>query len=397
VILFFATIYRARAQGTFKGSLPLVTFGAAIAAIIALTVVAHGAIALVYILLYVVGWVDTINLMFVRWYFWGLGHNAQYVNVTAMVAVWYALLVLASGYAAARFVNEKYARIAFILYLFFVVPGIGHHILVDPGFSVAFKQASGSVGSHFLSVPSMLHAFALLGGTEAVLRASGHGGLLGWLAKIPWRNPGFAGLLLSMLLFGLGGIIAQPQTTLQPNIMLHNTMWVPSHFHFTVVGGTTLAFITLSYYALPLLTLRKLYSVSLARLQIYSAFVGILILGLSMAWLGLRGAPRRTLILEDIVRPEWWTPMTLLGLGAIIWILSGALFIALMLLTLFAGKRTEDPAELTEGLVEKFEVDESAKPSKVGTLIVVFVLLFIILLGLYFWSFIRLSGMPEIW
>lgn len=54
---------------------------------------------------------------------------------------------------------------------------------MDPGFSAIFKQASGSVGSHFLSVPSMLHALALLGGVEATIRASGHASLLGWLKK----------------------------------------------------------------------------------------------------------------------------------------------------------------------------------------------------------------------
>jgi len=398
IALFFATIYKARVERRFEGSLPLVTFGAGIAAIIGFTVVAHGAIALVYNILYHSGYIETVNVMFYRWFFWGLGHNAQYVNVTAMVAVWYALLALATGLAVARFVNEKYAKIAFGLYAIFVVPGIGHHILVDPGFSLAFKQASGSVGSHFLSIPSMLHALALLGGLEALLRASGHTGLFGWLTRIPWGNPGIAGLLLSMLLFGLGGIIAQPQTTLQPNLNYHNTMWVPSHFHFTVVGGTTLAFMTLSYYVIPLLTLRKLYSVSLARLQIYISFIGILVMALAMAWLGWLGAPRRSLIPEDLMRPEWFTPAWILGLGAVLWLVGGALYIVVAVLTLVAGKRTEAREELVEGLVTTFHIVDEKLASKRGALIIVFALLFIILLSLYFISFIRISLMPvEVW
>jgi cytochrome c oxidase subunit 1 len=397
VIVFFLTLYKARRERRYEGSLPLVTFGAAIAGIIALTVIFHGAVTLLYILAYVLGYLSTINLMFVRWYFWGFGHDAQYVNAVAMVAVWYALLTLATGFAAARFVNEKYARFAFILYTIFIVPGIGHHILVDPGFSEALKQASGSVGSHFLSVPSMLHAFALLGGLEALLRASGHTGLLGWLLKIPWRNPGVAGLLLSMILFGLGGIVAQPQTTLQPNLMYHNTMWVPAHFHLTVVGGTTLAFMAISYYIVPLLTLRRLWSVRLALAQLYLGFIGILVMSLSMLWLGYLGAPRRTLLLEDLVRPEWWTPMSILGVGALLWITSGALFIALMILTLAAGRRTESREELVEGLIDSFQVREDAKPHKKGTLLIVFALLFVVMLSVYFHSFLRLKGMPEIW
>jgi cytochrome c oxidase subunit 1 len=131
----------------------------------------------------------------------------------------------------------------------------------------------------------MLHTLALLGGLEALLRASGHAGLFGWFARTPWGNPGIAGLLLSMLLFGLRGMVAQPQATLQPNLNHHNTMWAPGHFHFAVVGGTTLAFTTLSHHVVLLLTLRKPYSVSLARLQTYVSFMGIPVMALAMAWL----------------------------------------------------------------------------------------------------------------
>ncbi len=397
LILFFLTLYRARIEGSYKGHLPLVTWGAAIAAIIALTVVFHGAIVLITTLAWRLGFIESIDVMFYRWFFWGLGHNAQYVNVTAMVAVWYALLALATGYVAARFVNERYARIAFALYTLFVVPGIGHHILVDPGFSIYLKQASGSVGSHFLSVPSMLHALALLGGVEATLRAAGHTGLFGWLAKIPWRNPGVAGLLLSMLLFGMGGVVAQPQTTLQTNLLFHNTMWVPAHFHFVVVGGTTLAFMTLSYYIVPLLTLRRLVSIRLATIQIYLMFIGILILALSMAVLGWLGAPRRTLVLPDIMRPEWVGPATALAIGVTIAIASGVLWVALMLLTVLKGRRTTIPAELVSGLIEAIQVREDLKPSKAGSLVIVIIFLVVVLLALFFYSFYKLASQVPFW
>ena len=154
--------------------------------------------------------------------------------------------------------------------------------MVDPGFSAIFKQASGSAGSHFLSVPSMLHALALLGGVEVTIRASGHASLLGWLKKIPWRNPAISGMILSMIMFGIGGIIAQPQTTLQPNLLFHNTLWVPGHFHLTVVGGTSLAFMSLSYYIVPLLTEKKLMSSKIATIQIYLFFIGIFKLSLKI-------------------------------------------------------------------------------------------------------------------
>jgi cytochrome c oxidase subunit 1 len=399
VITFFLTLYRARVEGRYRGSLPLVTWGAAIAAIIAVTVVIHGLISLAYVAFWLAGSLP-LNVMIYRWYFWGLGHDAQYVNVTAMVAVWYALLALSTGLAAVKFINERYARIAFAMYVLFVIPGIGHHILVDPGFSTAFKQASGSVGSHFLSIPSMLHALALLGGLEALLRASGYSkGLLSWLKAIPWSNPGASGLLLSMLLFGIGGIVAQPQTTLQPNLLFHNTMWVPAHFHSTVVGGTTLAFMALSYYLIPLITLRRIFNMSMARIQIYLAFIGILTMILSMNVLGWLGAPRRTLVLpEDFAEhTAWIVPATALGVGALIFMASGVMYVLNMILTILAGKRTADPKILMDGLMSSYEIKDPSAAKKTGSLVIVVIFLVVVLLALYFASFIRLLSLPPIW
>jgi heme/copper-type cytochrome/quinol oxidase subunit 1 len=92
---------------------------------------------------------------------------------------------------------------------------------------------------------------------------------------------------------------------------------------------------------IPLLTLRKPYSVSLARLQTYVSFMGILVMALAMAWLGWLGAPRRTLIPEGLMIPEWFTPAWILGLDTLLWLVEGALYIVLAVLTLVAGKRTE--------------------------------------------------------
>ncbi len=41
------------------------------------------------------------------------------------------------------------------------------------------------------------------------------------------------------------------------------------------------------------------------------------------------------------MRPEWFTPAWILGLDALLWLVEGALYIVLAVLTLVAGKRTE--------------------------------------------------------
>jgi len=56
---------------------------------------------------------------------------------------------------------------------------------------------------------------------------------------------------------------------------------------------------------------------------------------------GWLGAPRRTLIPEEFMIPEWFTPAWMLGLDTLLWLVEGALYIVLAVLTLVAGKRTE--------------------------------------------------------
>ncbi len=53
-----------------------------------------------------------------------------------------------------------------------------------------------------------------------------------WLRKAPWGNPAFAGMFLSLVMFGfLGGISGVVLGTEQINLIMHNTLYVPGHFH----------------------------------------------------------------------------------------------------------------------------------------------------------------------
>lgn len=56
---------------------------------------------------------------------------------------------------------------------------------------------------------------------------------------------------------------------------------------------------------------------------------------------GWLGAPRGTLIPEDLMRPEWFTPAWILRFNTLLWLVGGAPCIVLAVLTPVAGKRTE--------------------------------------------------------
>ena len=60
--------------------------------------------------------------------------------------------------------------------------------------------------------------------------------MFGWLRRAPWGNPAFSGMALSVIMFGfIGGISGVVLGTEQLNVLMHNTIYVPGHFHGTVV------------------------------------------------------------------------------------------------------------------------------------------------------------------
>jgi cytochrome c oxidase subunit 1 len=88
-----------------------------------------------------------------------------------MVSIWYALAQMTVGI---RPVNEKFSRLAFILYLFFINLGSAHHLLVDPGLSFAWKAVNTSYAMYLAVLGSMMHAFSIPAALEIALRAKGY-------------------------------------------------------------------------------------------------------------------------------------------------------------------------------------------------------------------------------
>jgi cytochrome c oxidase subunit 1 len=193
-----------------------------------------------------------------------------------------------------------------------------------------------------------MHGLAVMGGVEARLRSQGAvTGLFGWLRRIDFRNASIAAMTCSLLLFAIGGWSGTAETTLQLNIVTHNTMWVPAHVHAIVVGGTTLAFMGFAYLLVPLLTQRRLWGGRLATVQAYLYGAGLLALIATQTWAGMLGIPRRVSRVDVAGDPaSWRLPMNLMGVAGGIAGLAGALFVVIMVMTILRGKRTDDPAEL---------------------------------------------------
>ena len=86
--LFFANLIVAKEEGAFQGSMPLVTFGALTAAIIAVWTILSGAVILIPTLMWSMGWLSNVDPLVYKVVWWGMGHASQQINVSAHVSLW---------------------------------------------------------------------------------------------------------------------------------------------------------------------------------------------------------------------------------------------------------------------------------------------------------------------
>ncbi len=287
------------------------------------------------------GIIATTDPQVSRILFWFFGHPLVYFWLIPAYISWYTMLPLQNG---VKLFSDGVARVSFLMLMVFSIPIGVHHLFSDPGVSETAK-AFHTFGTFIVAIPSLLTAFNLGATLERAGRKRG-GGLISWFWKQAWTNPVIASQLLGMLVFAVGGITGIMNASMTINVALHNTTWVPGHFHTTLAGGVFMTYIGILYWLLPIMRGRKLYSRNMALAQIYTWFVGILMFGLSMGRAGLEGATRRT----DLGAPgvhinELWVPwLNLSAVAGVILLVSSILLFANLLLTWFSSKEapTED-------------------------------------------------------
>jgi len=195
---------------------------------------------------------------------------------------------------------------------------------------------------------SMIHGLTVPGSIEVAQRAKGYTkGMFEWLRKAPWGNPAFSGMFLSLVGFGfLGGISGVVMGTEQINIIIHNTIYVPGHFHATVVIGTTLAFMALTYFLIPVLFRRQVFLPGLAKWQPYIFGISMMVFSLVMMGAGTLGVERRhwDMAFTDAALgfdypASAYTLMGLVGISGTAAIVGGAIYVLITVVSVFFGKR----------------------------------------------------------
>jgi cytochrome c oxidase subunit 1 len=235
------------------------------------------------------GIIKTTDPQVSRILFWFFGHPLVYFWLIPAYVSWYTMLPKQYG---VKLFSDPLARVAFLMIMIFSIPIGVHHLFVDPGIS-ELSKALHSLLTFIVAVPSLLTAFNIGATLEKAGRARG-GGRISWMWKQAWGDPVIAAQICGMLVFAVGGVTGMANASFSLNNALHNTTWVPGHFHTTLAGGVFMTYIGIIYWLLPMLRGRALFARPLATAQVYTWFVGILTFGLSMGRAGLEGAIRRT-------------------------------------------------------------------------------------------------------
>ena len=285
-----------------------------------------------------------------RTFFWFTGHPLVYFWLLPAYLSWYGMLPRQAG---GKLFSDSLARLAFWLFLLLSIPVGFHHQFVDPGIPVGWKYIH-SILTYGVAFPSLLTLFTVVASLEYAARKRGGKGLLGWIRALPWSDPVVSSQLLAGILFMFGGIGGITNASYNINLVIHNTAWIPGHFHLTVASAVTLSFFGISYWLIPYVTGKPLWKPKVASFVNWTWFIGMLIFSNAMHVLGLLGAPRRTELGNAPYVPEEWSGhLFRMSVGGTI------LFIGVVAYVIVAAKTAFQKERFPQGEWPEFPIAES--------------------------------------
>lgn len=274
---------------------------------------------------------EAINIPLSRTLFWFFGHALVYFWLLPAYILYYtALPKLVDG----KLYSDTAGRIVFLLFLIFSIPIGVHHQFAEPAIqqNVKFFQ---SILTYGVAIPSLLTAFTIAASLEYGGRREGKK-LFAWVKNLPWFRSDrflFGYLICGLIMFIFGGLTGMVNASYSLNSVVHNTAWIPGHFHMTVAGPTFLAILGGGLYIISNLFRKEVRLKRLATMVPYLWTIGVFIFSTGLMWGGLLGEPRRTNMGLSYLDPESplyradWVPTTTLGLlGGIIMFISFLFF-----------------------------------------------------------------------
>jgi cytochrome c oxidase subunit 1 len=255
-------------------------------------------------------------------------HSIVYFWLMPAYIAFYTLLPQAAG---GRLYSDTMGRLTFIMFLLFATPVGLHHLFADPEIGVGFKFIQSFL-TFLVALPTLLTAFAVCASLEIAGRHRGGKGLLGWIAALPWNEPMVLAVGLSLVMLGFGGAGGLINMSYDMNLMIHNTAWVPAHFHLIFGGAVVIMYFAIAYEMWPRITGKPLRSKQMACWQLWLWFIGMFVMTIPWHITGLMGQPRRVAIFDysdPLLAPM--APLAVMSvIGGLVLLASAILFITVL-------------------------------------------------------------------
>ena len=239
--------------------------------------------------------------------FWGGGHILQFANVGLLLSAWYVLGGLCLGQP---WVRPNLMNGAIVLLVTSSLAGPVFYINYET-FSAAQTQGFTNL-QYLLAPPAIMVAVA---GIMTIFSCRAVDGLA-------WNNPVLHCLVLSILVFSIGGLLG---------LFVDGTdTRTPAHYH-GVIGGINIAFMGLFFgLILPILE-RGLNGGKLACASVWLYAGGQVFHSLGLFWAGGYGAPRKVAGTSQGTEEIGANlGLYLMGSGAVIAVIGGIMFIFLV-------------------------------------------------------------------
>ncbi len=256
-------------------------------------------------------WGGTLSKELNEILFWGGGHILQFLFCLLMLTGWFILARASLGESA---IGRDSLRIAALLLLAFTLPG--------PFLFRVFDMQSDTFRSAFrylqfvMALPTLLVGVPLLFG---IAKAKEKG-------PLPWRDPGFIALALSLTLFAVGGLMGQVINGVDTR--------TPAHYHAVITAVSVAAVGLMLTYCLPALE-RTPENSRWLRLQIWLYGGGQLFACIGLFLAGQNGAPRKTPTSLAALTEPAVIGMFLNGIGALIAVAGGVMFVVTVIRALW--------------------------------------------------------------
>ncbi len=296
------------------------------------------------------GLVDEVNVMLARTLFWFFGHPLVYFWLLPAYVMYYSFLPKIAG---GKLYSDMAGRLVFMMFIVFSIPVGTHHQYMDPAIGAQWKLLHG-IFTFAVALPSLITAFTIAASLEYAGRQRGAKGLFGWMGKLPYLDKDnwfFPYLITGLVIFIFGGIGGIINSSYQMNTVVHNTAWVPGHFHLTVAGPVLLAFLGGSLYLIGQFMNKEIRLKRTAMFMPYIYTIGLLIMSYGLKIGGLMGMPRRTNTGASyanpdsiLFQPDWVPYINLTVVGGVIMFVGIVMFVASFFTTVFSkSKPGSDP------------------------------------------------------